>query len=181
MRWQIVEDALRNREGHLFEYAKTFLWALPALGDNVTILADSQAETFIRNDLEALPLLLPSICHRMGDKASALVRHACAPTRLANVGDHAPLPNSERRWDAIFVPIVLVHHLPGWYFLSRFNRVCRRSKTLLFFPNLPIHLGEDGTPSWVTSPTTRLMRLLLQGLRRDIADGRTVLGVKPGP
>jgi hypothetical protein len=86
MRWLIVEDALRNREGHLLEYAKTFLWARRALGDNVTILADSQAETFIRNDLEALPLLPPSIWHRMGDKASALVRYACAPTRLANVG-----------------------------------------------------------------------------------------------
>jgi hypothetical protein len=88
-------------------------------------------------------------------------------------------------WDAIFVPIVLVHHLPGWYFLIRFNRVYRRSKTLLFFPNLPIHLGEDGTPSWVTSPTTRLMRLLLQGLRRR-ADGtwrrtRAMKGAFPTP
>ena len=40
MRWLIVEDALRDRKGHWFEYLGTFARELRMLGDDVTILAD---------------------------------------------------------------------------------------------------------------------------------------------
>jgi hypothetical protein len=50
MRWLIVEDALRDRKGHWFEYVETFARELRALGDQVTVLADRAAEPFSSNN-----------------------------------------------------------------------------------------------------------------------------------
>ena len=47
MRWLIVEDALRDRKGHWFEYLGTFDRELRVLGDDVVILADRSAEPFL--------------------------------------------------------------------------------------------------------------------------------------
>jgi glycosyltransferase involved in cell wall biosynthesis len=179
MHWLIVEDALRNREGHWFEYVGTFMRELRALGDEVTVLADGKAEPFILEELETLPVLPPSIWHRMSDKANALTRYWRVPEHAFNTWRSiSDFLRQQKRWDAIFVPTVLVHHLLGWYFLIRFNRACRQSKVLLFFPNLPIRLRQDGSPAWTKSPTTRLMRLIFLGLRKDVMAGRVVIGVE---
>ena len=61
MRWLIAEDALRDRKGHWFEYLGTFARELRALGDDVTILADSAAEPFLVEQLQARPVLPASI------------------------------------------------------------------------------------------------------------------------
>src|ERR1700744_3972089 len=79
MRWLIGEDGLRDRKGHLFEYVSTFEQGLRALGDEVTILADRQAEPFIVESLEAKALLPESIWHRMSDGAGALTRYLRVP------------------------------------------------------------------------------------------------------
>jgi hypothetical protein len=52
MRWLIVEDALRDRKGHWFEYVETFARELRALGDQVTVLADHAAEPFLVEQLQ---------------------------------------------------------------------------------------------------------------------------------
>ena len=71
MKWLIVEDALRDRTGHWAEYIQTFQKGLTELGDEVTILADRDAEYFIVKGLKARPVLPESIWHRMSDGSSA--------------------------------------------------------------------------------------------------------------
>ena len=79
MRWLIVEDALRDHKGHWFEYLGTFARELRALGDNVTILSDRSAESFLVEQLQAQSVLPASIWHRMGDGAGPVRRYLRVP------------------------------------------------------------------------------------------------------
>jgi glycosyltransferase involved in cell wall biosynthesis len=79
MKWLIVEDALRDRRGHWLEYVSTFVRGLTALGDEVVVLCDREAEGFILEQTGARPVLPESIWHRMSDGAGALQRYARVP------------------------------------------------------------------------------------------------------
>ena len=83
MRWLIVEDALRDRKGHWFEYVRTFRNGLVALGDSVTVLASKEAKAFIQTELEAKPVLPEYIWHRMSDGSSVLKRYLRVQTSQA--------------------------------------------------------------------------------------------------
>ncbi len=80
LQWLIVEDALRDQKGHWFGYITTFRRGLQALGDEVTILADREAQPFILEHLKAIPILPHSIWHRMSDGANPLIRYLRLPT-----------------------------------------------------------------------------------------------------
>jgi glycosyltransferase involved in cell wall biosynthesis len=178
MRWLIVEDALRDRKGHWFEYVRTFDQGLKEIGDQVVILADRQAEPFIQEALHAKPILPDSIWNRMGDGAGSIRRYLRVPVHAWQTWRAVVrFLKQDPDWDVIFVPTVLVHHLLGWYGLL-FSLRKSRTRLLLFFPNLPIHLEPDGTPAWNRAPTTRLMWGLLNRMKPDILAGRVLLGVE---
>ena len=80
--------------------------------------------------------------------------------------------------DWIFVPTVLVHHLLGWWLLLKTGSVPRESRVLLFFPNLPIRLDDEGRAHWNGGPTTKLMAWLFANLRGEVESGKVVLGVE---
>ena len=80
--------------------------------------------------------------------------------------------------DWIFVPTVLVHHLLGWWLLLKTGSVPQGSRVLLFFPNLPIRLDDEGQPHWTGGPTTKLMAWLFAQLRGEVENGKVVLGVE---
>jgi glycosyltransferase involved in cell wall biosynthesis len=183
MRWLIVEDALRNKKGHWFEYLATFERELRALGDEVTILADHSAESFIVERLHAKPVLPDSIWHRMGDTAGPLRRYARVPAHGWNTYQAVKsyLRNGEK-FDFIFVPTVLVHHLLGWVWLIK--RVLKKTSTrvILFFPNTPVQLDlKTNVASWQSAPTAKLFRRLILSLRDEVAQGRVILGVETCP
>jgi glycosyltransferase involved in cell wall biosynthesis len=73
---------------------------------------------------------------------------------------------------------VLVHHLLGWWLLLKAGSVPSKSRVLLFFPNLPIHLDNARRAFWNGGPTTKLMAWLLAQLRMEVESGRVVLGVE---
>src|ERR1017187_859957 len=140
-RWLIVEDALRDRTGHWFEYVSTFSQALRGMGDEVTVLADEAAEPFLVKRLQVQPVLPASIWHRMSDGASILRRYLRVPRhawltrrRLARWLRSNPVP------DVIFVPTVLVHHLLGWTSLIKGPLRRMEARVLLFFPAAPIRI-----------------------------------------
>ena len=88
------------------------------------------------------------------------------------------LDSSPASLDWIFVPTLLVHHLLGWWLLLKTGSVPRESRVLLFFPNLPIRLGDEGQPHWTGGPTTKLMAWLFAQLRGEVENGKVVLGVE---
>lgn len=183
MRWLIVEDALRDRKGHWFEYLGTFARELKALGDEVTILGDRAAEPFLREQLSVQPLLPDSIWHRMGDGAGPLRRYLRVPGHAWNTFRAVKqfLGRGEK-FDLVFVPTVLVHHLLGWQWLIKRVLPKTSSRVLLFFPNTPITLDETtGAPAWQTAPTARLFNRLIRSLRAEVERGRVILGAETHP
>ncbi|MEM6910427.1 MAG: glycosyltransferase [Verrucomicrobiota bacterium] len=49
---------------------------------------------------------------------------------------------------------------------------------LLFFPNTPIHLAEDGSPQVNADPTARLFVWLIRKLSREVGNGRVILAAE---
>ena len=74
MRRLIVEDALRDRKGHWFEYVETFARELRALGDQVTVLTDRAAEPFLVEQLQVQPVLPASIRQSHGRRRTCACR-----------------------------------------------------------------------------------------------------------
>ena len=183
MRWLIVEDALRDCKGHWFEYLGTFARELKGLGDEVTILGDRAAEPFLREQLSVLPVLPDSIWHRMGDGAWPLRRYLRVPGHAWNTFRAIKqFLGRNEKFDLIFVPTVLVHHLLGWRWLIKWVLPKTGSRVLLFFPNTPITLGEtSGEPAWQTAPTAKLFNRLIRSLRPEVEQGRVVLGAETHP
>jgi glycosyltransferase involved in cell wall biosynthesis len=179
MRWLIVEDALRDRKGHWFEYVRAFRNCLLQLGDSVTVLASKEAEAFIQTELQAKPVLPASIWHRMSDGTSTVKRywriplHAFATWRSVRAALKA-----DDEYDMIFVPTVSVHHLLGWARLIKGPLQNSRARILLYFLSTPIRLGVDGIPAWNKSPTSRLMAKLFSSLRSEVDRGKVVIAVE---
>jgi glycosyltransferase involved in cell wall biosynthesis len=88
------------------------------------------------------------------------------------------LPATSSPPDWIFVPTALVHHLLGWWLLIKSGAVPKGARVLLFFPNLPIRLDDQGQPHWTGGPTTKLMAWLFENLRGEVESGKVVLGVE---
>lgn len=183
MHWLIVEDALRDKKGHWFEYLSTFDRELRALGDEVTILADRSAQPFIIEQLRAEPVLPDSIWHRMGDGAGPVRRYLRVPMHAWDT--YRPLKRYLRegkKYDIIFVPTVLVHHLLGWVWLIKRVLKKRSDRVLLFFPNTPIQLDpKTGEPSWQPAPTAKLFNRLIRSLKNEVGQGRVILGAETHP
>jgi glycosyltransferase involved in cell wall biosynthesis len=180
MTWLIVEDALRDRKGHWLEYVTTFRAGLLELGDEVTILAPRDAEPFVVQGLDAQPVLPRSIWHRMNDGAGAL-------TRLARIPAHwlATWSAMKRHFarhgypDIIFVPTISVHHLGAWWRLLAGPLRRRKTRTLLYFLESPIHRdAESGRAALRPNVTARIFRRLVRAIGPAVKDGRVALAAE---
>ncbi|MEB3189381.1 MAG: glycosyltransferase [Snowella sp.] len=183
MKWLIVEDALRDQQGHWFEYISTFQKGLQEIGDQVTILADREAQTFILEELKALPALPPSIWHRMSDGANPLVRYLRLPVHgWRTVQAMKRFLATHNNYDVIFVPTVLVHHLLAWTWLIKRGLMPGQTQIILFFPNAPVQYDQTHqTYSWSESLTTKLLRYLLKQLTPEVQQRKVILGVETHP
>lgn len=192
----VVEDALRDRKGHWFEYVQTFQRGLKAEGDEVRILASRECQPDVAAVLGAEPVLPRSIWARMSDGAPKWQRllripaHGLATYRAVSkllavcCTPHAPsskLPADRALPDLIFVPTVLVHHLVGWIPLIKWRLRGQPSRVLLFFPNAPVVLGDDGDGRMVPDPTAKLFRWLIRLLAPEVAAGQVILGAETRP
>jgi glycosyltransferase involved in cell wall biosynthesis len=188
MKWWIFEDALRDRRGHWSEYLQTFRRGLEAEGDEVRIFADRECEPALAKTLGAEPVLPKSIWARMSDGAPKWRRllripaHGLATYRAVSrlVTRHSSPVTSELP-DLIFVPTVLVHHLVGWVPLIKGKLRDFPGRILLFFPNAPVYLDNDGSARIPPDPTAKLFLLCIRALRNEVAGGRVVLGAETEP
>ena len=193
LRWWIVEDALRDRKGHWLEYLQTFQRGLMAEGDEVCFFASEECSPDIAALFVAEAVLPPSIWARMSDGAPKWRRllripaHGLATYRaiskvLADCSaSHAPdstLPDGRAMPDLIFVPTVLVHHLVGWIPLIKRKLRKLPCRVLLFFPNAPVGLREDGTAYLPPDPTAKLFRICIRSLAEEVASGKVILGAE---
>jgi len=178
MRWLIAEDSLESRKGHWFEYLQGFMRRLPLIGDEVEIVVSRSAEPFIEEQLGALRILPDSAFSKMSDGSPGWKRYARIPLHAwRTFGSLKKYFDKSQPPDVIFVPTVLIHHLLGWFFLQKLGVIPNGSRLILFFPGLPIQL-RDHQPTLNGSPTSKLLRLLLHLLRKEIFQGKIILGVE---
>ena len=196
LRWWIVEDALRDRKGHWLEYLQTFQRGLMAEGDEVRFFASKECAPDVAALFDAEAILPRSIWARMSDGASKWRRllripaHGLATYRAISklladrAAPHAPgstLPAGRALPDLIFVPTVLVHHLVGWIPLIKWKLRKLPCRVLLFFPNAPVDLREDGTAHLLPEPTAKLFRVCIRSLAKEVASGKVILGAETKP
>jgi len=196
LKWWIFEDALRDRRGHWSEYLQTFRRGLEAEGDEVRIFADWECELALAETLGAEPVLPKSIWARMSDGASKWRRLLRIPAHgfatysavskllAGSSALHAPsssLPAGRAMPDLIFVPTVLVHHLAGWVPLIKGKLRDFPGRILLFFPNAPVYLDQDGNARIPSDPTAKLFLFCIRTLRNEVAGGKVVLGAETEP
>jgi glycosyltransferase involved in cell wall biosynthesis len=196
LRWWIVEDALRDRKGHWLEYLQTFQRGLMEEGDEVRFFASEECLPDVAALFDAEAILPRSIWARMSDGASKWRRllripaHGLATYRAISkllaecAAPHAlssALPAGRALPDLLFVPTVLVHHLVGWIPLIKWKLRKLPCRVLLFFPNAPVDLREDGTAHLLPEPTAKLFRVCIRSLAKEVASGRVVLGAETLP
>ncbi|MGH7950339.1 MAG: glycosyltransferase [Limisphaerales bacterium] len=183
MRWLIVEDSLADGKGHWFEYLAAFHRELPRLGDEVVWLVPQNAGSEVCNHFGARPVLPESAFRKMSDGAPAWRRYLRVPVHALRT--YRAMKNYLRRgekYDVIFIPTVLVHHLLGWTWLIK--RVLKKSaaRILLFFPNTPVQLDlKTNEPSWQPAPTAKLFRRLIRSLENEVKQGSVILGAETHP
>ena len=131
-----------------------------------------QSQAGLQMDKQKLPTI------RTANDLSALGEYSSSvPIRDIRGSNSVTLDSGEAP-DWIFVPTVLVHHLLGWWLLLKTGSVPRESRVLLFFPNLPIRLHDEGRAHWSGGPTTKLMAWLFASFRTEVESGRVVMGVE---
>ncbi|MGF1532023.1 MAG: glycosyltransferase, partial [Puniceicoccaceae bacterium] len=197
MNWWILEDALRDRKGHWLEYLRTFRSGLEDTGDSLRIFASRECEPDVAAALGAEPVLPRSIWARMGDAAPKWKRflrvftHGWATyttvlrilsrKQKAESGKHKTTSPNLQSPTILFVPTVLVHHLLGWYFLLAGKLRRAKTRVVLFFPNTPAYLDDDGTPRWNPDPTAKLFAFLIRRLAKWVRQGQLILGAETEP
>ena len=189
MNWWIIEDCLCDSRGHWFEYIQTFRDGLEEAGDCCKIFADQSAEPWLLEALGASPALPNSIWARMSDGAPKWKRllripsHGWATYRAISCLLKA---NKKEKTleepDLIFVPTVSIHHLLAWWPLIQ-GPLKRTSttKVLLFFPNTPLFLDEDGRAQLNPDPSAQLFKWLIRKLAPHVESKRVILGAETEP
>jgi len=89
-----------------------------------------------------------------------------------------PLPATSSPPDWIFIPTVLVHHLLGWWMLLKLRSVPKKSRVLLFFPNAPVRLANNGRAHMGPDLTGKLFRFIIRQLGPEVRSGKVVLGAE---
>jgi len=207
LRWWIVEDALRDRKGHWAEYLATFQRGLARTGDTVQFFASKECESEVARAFDAKPVLPKSIWARMSDGAPKWRRmlripahglatyravsrllsrlpkgHLAAAATYLRFAKPRLLPHgSSELPDIIFVPTVLVHHLLGWLPLIKWRLRKLPCRVLLFFPNAPVDLNDDGVAHLLPDPTAKLFRMCIRFLANQVASGKVILGAETKP
>ncbi len=180
MHWLIVEDALRDKKGHWFEYVSTFVAGLHQLGDTATVLAARDAQPLIIKSLDAQPVLPRSIWHRMNDDSGPVRRLVRIPAH--SLATHRAMKQYFKQHgypDLIFVPTISVHHLAAWWRLLSGSLRHEKTLVLLYFVETPI-LFDVVTGCAVLRPnvTAHLFRYLIRMLKPAIDGGRVVLAAE---
>ena len=177
MKWLIVEDALKTRNGHWLEFVGTFKIGLSELGDAVEILGPQDADRSVIEELGMKAILPPSLWCRA--KNSSRLRRACdlASWLRASFGVLWKRLKQLSADSIVFVPTVGIPHLILWWALIKSRAVPKGVRIVLFFMATPVRLSEQGRPeAWGLGG--RLFFKLLGFLANDAHAGIVVLAAE---
>ncbi len=117
----ITEEALRNREGHWFEYNRATKAAVQSAGDvQVDMLGHRTMEPDVAEELSAIPHFRYTVWDQ-------IYNHPQAWRRYFGIGQHnyrlyrdlSSYLKQAEYYDTVFAPTVVLHHLVGYHAIAK--------------------------------------------------------------
>lgn len=156
----IVEEALRDLKAHWFQYIQTICKGVEADGWKVDVACNKQADPEILKTFSSFPIFrharyLDNSKGRLpGERFFGFILHS-----IRVLMDLWPLLKKRERYNHIFVPTVLVHHLLAWYAIMLLHPNKPEKLTLFFVTNPGVWDSSKGK-AFLPKSTILLKRLL---------------------
>lgn len=143
----IAEEALRDLKAHWYEYIKTINDEFITEGWNVDVACHHNAEDTVTRTFSAFPVF--KVSRYLGDFTYKLPleRYYSFLTHSIRVITKMwPLLNRHKKYNQIFVPTVLQHHLIAWWIIMNFHPVKPDHLTLFFVTNPGVWVEKKKKP-----------------------------------
>lgn len=176
----IVEESLRDLKAHWFEYIKTITTAAKAKNWQVEVACHQDVASEIKDKLSIFPIFrhayyLDNNKKKLpGWRYYGFILHSLRCFKVL-----FPFLKQQPRYDEIFVPTVLVHHLIAWWALANWHPHSPKHLTLFFVTNPGIWHQQQKKS--VFPKSSRLQGWLLQRFGKLIQQGKVTFAVEtPG-
>lgn len=168
----IVEEALRDREGHWFEYNRATKAALQEVGDiDVAMLGNITMEPSVASELDAVPHFRYTVWDQIYNQPQAWRRYLGILRHNKRLySDLARYLKRSQPYDTVFAPTVVLHHLVGYHRIAkRFGGGRLQQLVLLIRNNIALY---DSQGNRTFRSTARFWKWAIQRFRPLIAAGR---------
>jgi glycosyltransferase involved in cell wall biosynthesis len=168
----IVEEALRNREGHWFEYNRATKSAVQETqGVHVDMLGHSTMESDVAAELNAIPHFRYTVWDQIYNQPQAWKRYFGILRHNKRLHDDlARFLTRAGPYDTVFAPTVVLHHLLGYHRIAkRFGGSSLQQLVLLIRNNIALY-DTDGNRTFRS--TAKFWKWAIQRFRPLIAAGR---------
>ena len=173
----IVEESLRDLKAHWFEYIKTINTAAKANNWQVDVASHRDVAPEIKKQLSIFPLFdrayyLDNNKKKLpGWRYYGFILHSLHCLKVL-----FPFLNRQPRYDEIFVPTVLLHHLIAWWAIASFHPLAPKHITLFFVTNPGVwHRDKQRA---ILPKSARLQGWLLKLFSNSIKQGKVTLAVE---
>ncbi|OMP31780.1 glycosyltransferase [Mangrovimonas sp. DI 80] len=172
----IVEESLRDRNAHWFEYIKHISGATTKFGWTTQVACHKAVEDVIKQDLDCLPLFeyakyLDSSKKKLpGEHYYGFILHSF------RVFQSTKKVLRKHRFDYVFCPTVTVHHLLAWYVLLKLYPKSIKTLCLFFVTNPGVWNSE--TQKVMYPRSSKILGGILAKFKPYVETGKVVLGVE---
>jgi glycosyltransferase involved in cell wall biosynthesis len=171
----IVEEALKNRQGHWYEYNRAIIEEARRRGIHTTILAHRDIEADLRSELAAEPYFPVTSWDQVyyhpseGRRYLGILRHNFRVVRWMNRHFAANEP-----YDVVLVPTVVLYHWLAWRWLAWRGGGLHFRKLVLTTRN---NAGEYNTTTrgYRYGASAKVLRGILASFRKLVKAGRVEL------
>lgn len=174
-RMLICEEALKNHNGHWYEYNRAVVEMHRVQGDEVRLLAHQDVEPTIQESIGAEPYFEWTNWDQIYYYPSAWRRYLGILIHNWRVfRAMRRLLKTAEPYDLVFVPTVVIFHLIAWWLLAKLDRGRKAKRIVLLIRNSAAsYESQDGAP--VFSRSSRILRFVLKRYRKLLANGRVRL------
>jgi glycosyltransferase involved in cell wall biosynthesis len=177
LRLLIVEEALKNRSGHWYEYNRALVGEGRSRGLEVTLLAHRNIDPEIRDELGA-EAFFPVTSWDLG------YNHPVPFVRYLGILHHnlrvavwmiRHFKAQAEPYDVVLVPTVVLYHWLAWRFLYALGKGRWFQRLVLISRN---NAGEydPSTGKYVFTASAKALKLALSLFRKPVAEGGVQLG-----
>ena len=173
----IVEESLRDLKAHWFEYIKTIAAAAQDNNWQVDVVSHQDVASEIKQQLSIFPLFRHAYYldnHKkklLGWRYYGFLIHSLRCLKVLS-----PFLNRQPRYDEIFVPTVLLHHLIAWLAIAYFHPSAPKHITLFFVTNPGVwHRDKQRA---ILLKSARLQGWLLKLFSHSVKQGKVTLAVE---